>query len=200
MMKCEEFRDLIVEYGEWAEDDWNRRRVEEHAKGCRACAEELELWQESATIIQSIDFEDIDKLPERGAVSSNVMERIYADESWRLPVSEKLYAIPRRLRLRLISLIAGCLAMFGCGFLYYLMEPNSGAPSSGVLNVSALGGSEDTGIAIAGIDGIPVASIGDPIILGLSVVNTYPNYLFVLSLIGLICALLSLNWLARIRA
>lgn len=203
MMKCDEVRERIVEYGEWPENDWNRRRVDEHVKGCRACAEELRLWQESASLIQAIDFEaDVEALRERGRMSSSVMNRIYADESWRLPVNEKLYAIPHRLRIRLMSLIAGCLAMFGCAFLYYMMEPEpttSYVPSSGVLSVSALGGSENAGLALAGLDGIPVASIGDPIILGLPVVDSYPDYLLVLSLIGLICALLTLNWLARIR-
>jgi hypothetical protein len=202
-MKCDEVRDLLADYWELPEGDWNRRRVDEHAKGCRGCSEELEIWRESALLIQSIDFNDEPALPERGTVSASVMDRIYTDESWRLPVTEKLYAIPHRLRIRLLSLIAGCLAMFGCGFLYYVTSPGMTAsyvPSSGMMTVSALGGGDTMEFSIAGVEGVPVASIGDPIVLGLSVVESYPNYLFVLSLLGMICALLTMNWLARIRA
>jgi hypothetical protein len=201
MMKCDEVRELLADYWELPEGDWNRRRIADHAKGCLHCREELEMWGESALLIQSIDFDDEPNLAERGAVSSSVMDRIYKDESWRMPVTEKLYAIPHRLRVRLMSLIAGCLAMFGCAFLYYVTNPYPASymPSSGVMSVGALGGSDGMEFSIAGVEGVPVASIGDPIVLGLSVVDSYPNYLFVLSLLGLICALLTMNWLARVR-
>lgn len=203
MMKCDEARELLADYWEMPESEWNRVRVDEHVKGCAACAEELEIWRESDRLIRSASLNDFPGLPGRGSVSSSVMDRIYSEESWRLPVSDRLYSIPHRLRIRLLSLVAGFLAMFGCAFLYQLISPSAAAdylPSSGVMNVSALGGSEASEFSIAGIEGVPVASIGDPVVLSLSIVDSYPDYLFVLSMFGLICALLTLNWLARTRA
>ncbi|HZG55111.1 zf-HC2 domain-containing protein [Paenibacillus sp.] len=202
-MKCDDIRELLPDYWDQPEGDWSRVRVDEHVKRCPACAEEFEMWRESASLIQSAAWEEATELPERGAVSASVMDRIYADEGWRKPVAERLYRIPHRLRIRLLSLVAGCLAMFGCAFLFRLLSPGATAtvlPSSGVMTVNALGGGEASEFSIAGIEGVPVASIGDPVVLGLSVVDSYPDYLFVLSMLGLICALLTMNWLARIRA
>jgi hypothetical protein len=48
-------------------------------------------------------------------------------------------------------------------------------------------------------EGLPVASIGDPIVLALPLVDSYPNYLLVISMFGLIGTLLLLNWFMRIR-
>jgi len=201
-MKCEEIRELMPDYGDMPEGDWNRTRVDEHVKRCPACKEEFEIWRESALLIQSAALDAEPELPARGTVSASVMDRIYTDESWRLPVAEKLYSIPHRLRIRLLSLVAGCLAMFGCGLLYRLMTPDASAdyvPDAGIISVNALGGGETNEFALAGIEGVPVASIGDPIVLGLSMVDSYPDYLFVLSMLGLIIALLTMNWLARVR-
>ena len=202
-MKCEDIREILPEYWDKPEGDFARVRVDEHVKRCAACAEEFELWRESGELLQSVEWSESFELPARGAVSAGVMDRIYADEGWRLPVAERLHSIPHRLRLRLLSIVAGCLAMFGCAFLYRLLTPGTSGealPSSGLMSVNALGGGETNDFALAGIEGVPVASIGDPVVLGLTVMESYPDYLFVLSMLGLICALLTMNWLARIRA
>lgn len=201
-MKCEEIRELLPDYWDMPEGDWNRVRVEEHVKRCRSCAEEFELWRESGDLIHTAALEEVPLLPERGTVSASVMDRIYADESWRLPVADRLHRIPQALRVRLLSIVAGCLALFGCAMLLRLITPESSGsmrPSSGLMSVHALGAGEMTEFALEGIEGVPVASIGDPVVLGLSVAQSYPDYLFVLSLLGLICALLTMNWIARIR-
>lgn len=202
-MKCDEVRELLLDYWDLEEGDWNRVRVDEHVKRCPACKEEFELWSESARLIQTSVAEDFPPVSERGPVSTLVMDRIYADEGWSKPIAERLYSIPHKLRIRLLTMIAGCLAVFGSAFVYQLIVPDdsaSGFPSSGVISVNALGSSDTAEFSFAGIEGVPVASIGDPIVLGLPVVDSYPDYLFALSLLGMICALLTLNWLSRLRS
>ncbi|MNW18862.1 hypothetical protein D3C71_2185930 [compost metagenome] len=44
---------------------------------------------------------------------------------------------------------------------------------------------------------VPVASISDPFVL--KVVPAFPQYYVALSLLGLVMALLTLNWLSRTR-
>lgn len=202
-MKCNEVQDFLSEYWSLPEDDWNRIRIDEHVKHCKSCREELNIWRESLDAIQSLRLDEEVRLPEPGKVSSSVMERIYADEGWRVPVAEKMYHIPRPLRLRFMMLVAACLALFGTAFLYNLINPVSqpnAFPAAGVMSGNELGTGEITGFSIAGLQGVTVASIGDPIVLGMTVIDTYPNYLFVLSMFGFICALLLLNWISRIRA
>lgn len=201
-MKCREVQDILPDYWDLPVDDWNRMRVDEHVKHCLSCKEDLAWWRESATMIQSLRLEEDIPLPEPGKVSSSVMDRIYQDEGWRRPVSEKVYEIPRKARVRLMALIACCLAMFGSALIYQIMFPESeeyAVPTAGLMSGNALGAGEIPGFSIAGLDGITVASIGDPVVLGLTGVDSYPDYMFVLSMFGLICSLLLMNWFARTR-
>jgi hypothetical protein len=203
-MKCSEIRELFGDYWDLHEDDWKRVRVDEHVKRCTECAEEFKLWHESAELIQSSVFLAIDvPAAPQGAMSRKVMDRIYTDEAWRVPVSSRMYTIPPRLRVRFTALIACFLALFVCGFLYNLIVPEhtpSDRTTAGVIAVSALGGDEDSGYALDGLGGIEVASIGDPVILSMPTVDSYPDYMLVLSLLGFVCSLLTLNWFARLRS
>lgn len=202
-MRCDDVRELFGDYWDVPEGDWTRVRVDEHVKRCSLCAEEFELWKESAELIQSTALLPERLLPEKGALSSSVMDRIYETERWRLPVANRLYSIPERLRRRLTGLIAVCLALFTTGFTLNLLLPSTTADnapaSAGLMNVGALGGA-DAGFMLVGIEGVPVASIGDPIILNLPQVESYPDFMLVLSLLGMICTLLIMNWFARLRA
>lgn len=202
MKNCEEIRLAIPDYWDKESDGPMRTMVDEHIETCSECAKEFQIWQESSLLIQSMALDEQEELPRGETMSVSVMERIYAEESWRIPVAERLHSIPRKLRIRLLSLLSGCLAMFGCGLIYQMLFPAASVPSApnpGVMQVNALGG-DAGGFMFVGIEGIPVASIGDPLVLGLSVIDSYPNYLFALSMLGVICALLTMNWLARIRA
>lgn len=202
-MKCDEVRELFGDYWDAPEGDWTRLRVDEHVKRCSMCAEEFKMWEESAELIQTAALLPEPLLPEKGALSSSVMNRIYEDERWRIPVANRLYMVPNRMRIRLTGLIACCMALFITGFMINLLFPSSGSEgysnTAGMMNAGALGG-DDAGFVLAGIDGVPVASIGDPIILNLPQIESYPNYMLVLSFLGMICTLLIMNWFARLRS
>lgn len=203
-MKCNEIRELFGDYWDLPEGDWNRQRVDEHVKRCRECAVEFEMWRESAELIQSsaaFAFEEPLPAPESG-MSRKVMDRIYAEEAWRMPVASRIYSIPYRLRLRFTAIIACCLALFVCGFLYNLVTPDaavSSQPTAGVITVGALGGEEDNEFAIEGLGEVEIASIGEPVVLAIPTVDSYPDFMLVLSFLGFVCALLTLNWFARLQ-
>lgn len=201
-MKCKEIQAVLPDYWDLPADNWNRVRVDEHVKHCLVCKNELEWWRQSADMIQSLRMDEDCPLPEPGKVSQSVMDRIYQDEGWRRPVSEKVYEIPRKARVRLMAIIACCLAMFGSAFLYQILFPEpmeNTVPTAGVMSGNALGAGEIPGFSIVGLEGVTVASIGDPVVLGLTAVDSYPDYMFALSMFGLICSLLIMNWFARTR-
>lgn len=203
-MKCSEIRDLFGDYWDLPEGDWNRLRVDEHVKRCSECAEEFEMWRESAELIQQTAAFAMEPLAvPQGTMSRKVMERIYSDESWRVPVASRMYFIPDRLRLRFTAIIACCMALFVCGFLYNLITPDNARTdeiTAGVITVGALGEEEGSEFAIQGLGGVEVASIGEPIVLSMPTVDTYPDYMLALSFLGFIFALLTLNWFARLRS
>jgi len=201
MTKCDDMLELIAEYSELPENDPNRILVDEHVKECASCREQLELWLESAALIQTAAAEVPEPVPVRGSVSESVMKRIYAEESWRIPVAERLYRIPYRLRIRLLTLVSACLALFGCSMLFRMLPPelSFGRSSAyGVVSINALGGNSPK-FAFTWLEGVPVASIGDPVVLGMSI-SQYPDYYMALSLIGIVCSLLTLNWLSRLQS
>jgi hypothetical protein len=202
-MRCDDILELMVNYDDLPEGDWSRVRIDEHVKKCKSCADELSFWLESATLIQTATYSDVSNVQPNVSLSGSVMDRIYSDEKWRIPVSEKLYAIPYRLRLRLTTLIASFLALFCCSIVYSLLSPNgndaANVPSPGVFGVNALGGNDSNDFYINMAEGLPMASIGEPFVLGLPLVEAYPDYFLAISLLGLIAALLTMNWFVRIR-
>jgi predicted anti-sigma-YlaC factor YlaD len=204
-MNCSEAQELFGIYFDLHPDDSRRVRADVHIRSCEACAEEFRLWEESRDLIRFVQ-EDKTAVPEPARISGSVMDRIYRDESWRIPVSEKMYAIPYKLRRNLIAVIAFCLALFAVSFVYTLLghpgaakmaehSPHIGSVISPI-NISA----EDK-TAAPDLGPTAVASVGNtmfaPVKLG--TINKSPDYWLVLSLVGLTSALLIMNWLSRTR-
>lgn len=104
-MKCSEIQELFGVYWDLPNDDLRRTAVDEHIATCAECAEEFQIWEESTILIRTaaIDSELPDYEP---MVSGKVMSRIYEDESWRIPVSERMYTISYKLRRNLTAVIA----------------------------------------------------------------------------------------------
>lgn len=206
-MNCTEVQELFSSYWDLPEDDFRRIRVDEHIKRCTSCAEEFAMWEESMNLIQASSKSSV-PLPAR--ISDGVMNRIYSDESWRIPIPERVYAISYKLRRNLTAVFAFCLALFLLSFLYSFIDHNAGLSGdtsmngqlTGLLPVANAQGEFDTDTASSqsGSMGLAVASLSDPLVLKVGPIETtYPNYFLVLSLLGLICALLIMNWLSRIK-
>src|SRR5690554_6634075 len=115
-MNCNQITELFVEYWDLAEGDSRRIMVDEHLLHCASCAEEFEMWAESSSLIQKAQINsDLSNNPIMSTrMSNNVMNRIYSDESWRVPVSERIYSLSYTMRRNLTVIISLCLTLFLC--------------------------------------------------------------------------------------
>jgi hypothetical protein len=208
-MKCDDIQELFGIYFDLPDDDLRRKCVDEHILRCRVCAEEFEIWLESTNLIRSMH--EIPQMPSKSTpIAANVMNRIYEDESWRIPVSDRIYQIPYKLRRNLTAIIALCLAVFVVSFLFNLVYPShiiltgDEASPSGFNNVASAAGVITSSEVVSKINAFSptaVASTSALIVepIKLSYIHT-PNYWLALSLLGLISALLTMNWLSRTRS
>jgi hypothetical protein len=208
-MKCDDIQELFGIYFDLPDDDLRRKCVDEHILRCRDCAEEFEIWLESTSLIREIHVTP--QMPSKSThIANNVMNRIYEDESWRIPVSDRIYQIPYKLRRNLTAIIALCLAVFVVSFLVNLVYPSHSilntveASPSGFNTIASAAGKAAGIMTVADKEAFSEAAVAstsalivDPI--KLSYIHT-PNYWLALSLLGLISALLTMNWLSRTRS
>jgi anti-sigma factor RsiW len=207
-MKCEDIQDLFVEYWDLHELDLKRQAVNEHIKHCTACAEEFEIWQESTELIKTA-ASGISLQQETPVISSNVMKRIYEDESWRMPVSSRMYQFSYKLRRNLTAVIAFCLTLFIFTFVFSAVNgfPTETVPQQESSVFGRLG--EPVVVAGSASDSMNAHSIptavaslkgfNEPIRYHVGPIQTMKDYLLFLSLIGLTSTLLIMNWLSRTR-
>jgi hypothetical protein len=205
-MKCSEIQELFGAYFDAPAGDSVRALVDEHVRGCPGCREEFDVWAESAELIRSAQEM---QLPAAHHVNmaDRVMNRIYEGESWRLPVADKIYTIPYKIRRNLTTIIAVCLCIFVISFLYSLVnEPETQSAADGPSPygfhpaASASGGASDDTLNIRLMNRTAVASaaaIIRPVKLG--PIHTSADYFLALSLLGMVCALLIMNWFSRTK-
>jgi len=195
-MNCTDVQNLFGDYFDLSEDDIRRKCMDKHILDCSKCAEEFEIWSESTQLIQA----ENQALPTPNTIlpiAHKVMDRIYQDESWRIPVQNRIYSIPFKLRRSLTAVIALFLAIFMFSLLYNLVDntSNNVAASYGMVAVGTAPSIDNS------ISDTAVAStanfITEPI--KLTMVST-PDYWLALSLLGLISALLTMNWLSRLKS
>jgi hypothetical protein len=210
MMKCEEIQEMLGAYWDLPEHDLKKLRVDEHIKHCEGCAAEFQMWQESTDLIKSA-AEENEPYARPTPISRSVMNRIYEEESWRIPVTDRMYAFSFKLRRNITGVIAFCLALFIVSFIYsinYQQRGEAGAVSS---NSSVIGRMSDP-VVVAGskpesmnVRTMPsaVASLkgfSEPFMYQVGPIHTYRDYLLFLSLLGLTSTLLIMNWLSRTRS
>ncbi|WP_159883035.1 anti-sigma factor family protein [Paenibacillus puerhi] len=207
-MKCEDIQEWFGIYWDLSEDDARRKQVDEHLTHCPACAEEFEMWQESTMLIRTIADTEGAVLP-GGGVSSSVMDRIYRDEAWRLPVTERLHQFSTKLRRNLAAAIAVCIMAFLFTFWISINQNQSfeaALPESPVFGrigdpVVAASGSPAESLNVHAMP-TAVASLkgfNKPFTYQVGPIHSVSDYLLFLSLLGLTSTLLIMNWLSRTR-
>lgn len=200
-MKCAEVQDKFALYWDMPEDDPDRIEMEAHLLDCQECAELFGVWEESELLIREYSEESLPIGPS-DHVRRSVMDRIYAEQSWFMPVPSKSYQFSKSFRRNIAILIAACMAMFACAFFVFVFDYRE-APTKAEMQamtglIDTVNASGDAKMWTAGFYAeVPVASISDPFVL--QVVPTFPQYYVALSLLGLVMALLILNWLSRTR-
>jgi hypothetical protein len=209
-MNCSDIQELFGDYWDLPDDDLRRVAVDSHIKNCSSCEEEFQIWEESTILIRTA----VESKPEsdyQHPVSYKVMNRIYNDESWRVPIPDRMYAISYSLRRNFTAVIAFSLALFAVSFLfsvlhdqsseaafvssaskYDLQAPKAFVPNenSSSLNGKALGG------AVASLN----SGFMEPLSFNVGPIHSYPHYLLVISILGLIASMLIMNWFSRTRA
>jgi predicted anti-sigma-YlaC factor YlaD len=205
-MKCMEVQELLPVYWDLAESDERRVEADQHIQGCAICREEFNMWHESTELIRSTIFEakrQEAELELPSTLSNQVMQRIYKEEPWRTPVTERLYDFSFSLRRKLTAAISFCLALFMFSFLYSIVtnEPVNDAASEsitlGLQPVAAV--ASDKGSSIQAVQLTASIRPQEPFMLKDGLIQSTPDYLLVLSLLGLISTLLVMNWLGRTR-
>jgi hypothetical protein len=209
-MKCSDIQELFGVYWDLPNDDLRRAAVDEHIATCAECAEEFQIWEESTILIRTAAIES--ELPDfEPMVSGKVMNRIYENESWRIPVSERMYAISYKFRRNLTAVIAFCLALFVFSFLFAIVY--DGTPQSTIASADnslfdlqapqALKSSSTESMnghkmvdAVASLN----PSFMEPLRFHVGPIHSYPHYLLVISILGLIATIIIMNWLSRTKA
>jgi len=201
-MNCTEVQSLFGSYWDLPHDNDCRAEMDEHMKYCEKCAEEFRIWEESERLIR--DFSDDNYIiGPLDHVNRSVMDRIFKEQSWMAPVAGKSYSFTKQFRRNLALIIAGGMAVFGCSLFVLLFQQRK---HTGGTDIQMMSGLMDTGIAsdekatftTSFYSEVPIASISDPLVL--KIVPTFPQYYVALSLLGLVAALLMLNWLSRTRS
>jgi hypothetical protein len=205
-MKCNEVQELFGVYFDVPAGDSTRTLVDNHVRDCSVCREEFEIWEQSAEWIRSAQV-----IPHPAVqpvfTTERVMSRIYAGESWRMPVPNKIYSIPYKIRRNLSLVITVCLAIFALSFLYSLTDQQTvdtamegPSPYGFHQAASASSGDATEGLNIREMNRSAVASASAlirPVKIG--PIHTSADYFLALSLLGLVCTLLIMNWFSRTR-
>ncbi|MEK3881437.1 hypothetical protein [Paenibacillus sp. PL2-23] len=202
MMKCEEARAKFDAYWEMGEEDADRIELEAHLLDCEVCSEQFGLWPEEDGLLRQFS-EESSMIGATEHVNRTVMERIYMEEAWYMPVPSKSYHFSKNFRRNAAILIAACMAMFASAFFVFVFDYKNVGVGEEIQEwtglMEAANASGDSGLTTAGFYAeVPTASISDPFVL--KVVPTFPQYYVALSLLGLVTALLILNWLSRTRS
>jgi hypothetical protein len=169
-----------------------------HVQECSECAEEFQMWEESAQLIQELPINDADEENEQIAsawLNQNVMNRIYAEQKWYMPTVRRTYSFSFGFRRKVAGVLAAMFMLFVCGFLYTVFSPEGGV-SGKRSGADAFAVSHQYGDSIH-LD-VPVASLSDSMMLNVS--PSMPEYWVALSIVGMVMTLLILNWFSRVRS
>ncbi|CAH8714185.1 zf-HC2 domain-containing protein [Paenibacillus thiaminolyticus] len=197
MMKCAEALEWMPVYSQLPEDDPQRLAIEKHVSECESCAEQYSVWAASEEWMEDDSDILVREASGSGFSPARVMNMIYEEQDWLVPVHQRSQTWSLRSRNMLAGIVAFCMGIFLCALIVLLVrrEQSNIEDISGVIPTVVAGG-DQSGWGNMTI-GVPVASISDPVIL--QVVPTIPHYWIALSLFGVTFALLLLNWLTRVR-
>ncbi len=205
-MNCNHIQDLLPIYWDLPEHDLRRMLVDEHVKECACCAEEFRLWEESTDMIRNMIDEPASDAEPDSTTAKSVMDRIYRDEVWRVPVTDRLYRISDKLRRTVTALIVCCITLFVFSFLYSVTHDRPVPKQVSIITDTSIFGLQSPQLASQSSLSLDdsrmssaVASISEPFMYKIGPIHTYPDYLLALSLLGLTCTLLIMNWLSRTR-
>ncbi|WP_028593546.1 hypothetical protein [Paenibacillus assamensis] len=201
-MKCAEALEWISVYSDMPEDDPQRLSIQSHLSVCEGCAEEYLIWAASEAWTDDLVESSLAEAEINGPItfdSSLVMDRIYSEQEWLMPVHRRSHVMSLKMRNILVGVMSFCIVVFMSSLIVMAVYPNKAetGPSdqSGIIP-TAIAGSNSTELDIT-IGDVPYSETSEPLIL--QVVPTIPEYWIVYSLVGIIIASLLYHYLARMR-
>jgi hypothetical protein len=201
-MTCSEFTEILVEYWDLPDNDIRKISADRHLSTCLNCREEFELWKSSTDLIQ-VSRGTAQSLDSFKPISTNVMSRIYSDESWRLPVTLRNYSFTYKVRRNIMATFALFMAVFLVTFVTSLTSSSEVSTDfNNMIGIIDTAHANELNIDAdpTMFDGMPVASISAPTVLKMGPIQSYTDYLLALSILGFVFTLLIMNWLSRTRA
>lgn len=201
-MNCNEFTENLAEYWDLQDNDIRKVSANRHLSTCLTCREEFEIWKTSTDWIQ-FSRETEQAVDTFKPISTDVMSRIYKDESWRLPITFRNYTFSYKVRRNIMATFALFMALFIVTFINSLTGGSDISTDfyemTGIIDTAHADELDIEGNPTM-FDGMPVASISSPTILRMGPIQTYTDYLLALSILGFVITLLIMNWLSRLRA
>ncbi len=209
-MKCEQILEWIGSYCDYSETDIRKHSVDKHILLCPECMSDFQAWKESNTLIRdsfelendlTIELDSEMELPKmKQNFSSQVMERIYATDTWRRPVAQRGMNLSFKAFRQLAIASSFFLALFIVSFTYSIMfPPITEAPVEQLVGLSPVAASSGDNIVDLS-NTVAMASITLPMKLTPTPEQGELNYLLVLSLVGILSVIMLMNWFSRIRA
>lgn len=219
-MNCEQFGEQLELYWELPNGDPVKEQLSSHIRACKDCAEQVHMLDESRELVRQVTADEPQVASEQKIqfktmdphFSEHVMQRIYKEDSWRLPVAERMYSFSFKVHRNITILIAFFLALFIISFVHLaFFEPERHTPTSisseldefsGLMPVASanVNYSNDPSSLYDNAHGLAVASIQDPLILNIGTDPTSPDYLLIFSILGMAVTILVMNWFSRIRS
>ncbi|CAM3395399.1 hypothetical protein [Marinicrinis lubricantis] len=202
-MKCDAALENIYIYWDLPENDLRRLQVDHHLKHCSSCMQEFTLWEASRSWIEQTN--DSEKVIPSEGFADKVMNQIYQTEPWKVSITERLIAFTKRQKFLYTACIAFLLAVFSISLLVFALpqeeqQTTFAAEWNGLPVVSSDQTVEFPSRQGIQLEGITVASVGDPYLLSMDGLQNNPNYYMIFAIGGIIVALLLMNWLSRTRS
>jgi hypothetical protein len=210
-MKCHEAQQAFGTYWDLVDDDSRKAAVNQHLLSCPNCSEEFHIWEESMHLIRSATKQKEDSsVPD--SISGKVMQRIYQEDTWRVPIQNRVYRFSDKLRSRLVLSIAICLSLFLYSLIFAIvgndaMELETASSdifdiqvpqehlATNISNEKSMDGHE-MGTAVASLS----TSFIEPLRFQIGSMQSSPQYMLVLSFLGLVYCFLIMSWFLRTRS
>lgn len=204
-MNCKQVDELLHTYWQLDEENPLRIEIEAHMFDCDMCAAKLDLEPLSFPVLdceESVVPSGSGSNISQQQISSTVMQRIYEEETWYMPIANKRYQFSKSFRRNVAIIIASCLAMFSIALFLFIFDyhldftASTATTVSGIVDVANAASNHNAHTSIY-TSSIPVASISEPIVL--QVVPQFPQYYVALSFVGIVMTLLVMSWFTRTR-
>ncbi|MED4956336.1 zf-HC2 domain-containing protein [Paenibacillus macerans] len=194
-MNCREAQELFGLMRDLPEQHPQRIELERHLLGCEFCNTEYHYWQESMDMLQYIPIEVTEEQAE--AVNRRVMDRIYAESPWLAP--DVKAGVTRGYRRRIIGWAASFLVVFLCSFIFLLVnhsgQPEASQPATGILPTAVAAPDAKTSEPMSFT--LPSISPGIVEPFAAQMGPAYPQYWMLLSMAGMLLALISWKGIRR---